>query len=303
MGKLVRAIAGDGNIRIAVADTTDIVERARQIHDLTPVASAALGRTLTAASIIGNDIKEETGSVTIRINGGGPLGSIVVVSDSSGNVRGYVQNANVDLPLKENGKLDVGGAVGTGGMLTVIRDLNMKEPYVGSVQLISGEIAEDFAAYFVESEQTPSACALGVLVDVDRSIKAAGGYIIQLMPGATDEMAERLEKNVAAAGPITSMFSDNMTVKEILEKVLEGYEPRILEECSIEYKCYCSRQRVESALASIGEEELFDIEKEGKPISITCQFCDKVYAFSVDDVKRIRSESVEEETEESDDNT
>ena len=286
----MRAIAGDGFIKITAVETTDIVERARQIHTLTPVATAALGRTMSAASILGEALKETDGSVTVRINGGGPLGSVVVVSDSMGNVRGYVQNGEIDLPLKPNGKLDVGGAVGTDGMLTIIRDMNMREPYVGSVQLVSGEIAEDFAAYFVESEQTPSACALGVLVDVDQSVIAAGGYIVQLLPGASDAIAEGLERNIAASGAITSMLSSGMSLEDIINAVLSGYEPKILEQADIEYRCYCSRERVEAALASIGEEELAEIEKDGKPISVTCQFCDRVYTFDVDEVKRIRKE-------------
>ena len=284
----MRAIAGDGFIKITAVETTDIVERARQIHTLTPVATAALGRTMSAASILGEALKETDGSVTVRINGGGPLGSVVVVSDSMGNVRGYVQNGEIDLPLKPNGKLDVGGAVGTDGMLTIIRDMNMREPYVGSVQLVSGEIAEDFAAYFVESEQTPSACALGVLVDVDQSVIAAGGYIVQLLPGASDAIAEGLERNIAASGTITSMLSSGMSLEDIINAVLSGYEPKILEQADIEYRCYCSRERVEAALASIGEEELAEIEKDGKPISVTCQFCDRVYTFDVDEVKKIR---------------
>ena len=241
MGKLVRAISGDGFIKMTAVETRDIVERARRIHTLTPVATAALGRTLSAASIMGNALKETDGSVTIRINGGGPIGSIVVVSDSEGNVRGYVQNGEVDLPLKENGKLDVSGAVGTDGMLTVIRDMNMREPYVGSVGLISGEIAEDLAAYFVESEQTPAACALGVLVDTDQSVIAAGGYIIQLLPGAPDGIAAGLEQNIMNTGAVTGMLSSGATPEDIVKMVLIGFNPRILETSDVEYRCFCSR--------------------------------------------------------------
>ena len=288
MGKLVRAISGDGYIRMTAVETKDIVERARQIHTLTPVATAALGRTLSAASIMGNALKEIDGSVTVRINGGGPIGSIVVVSDSEGNVRGYVQNGEVDLPLKENGKLDVSGAVGTDGMLTVIRDMNMKEPYVGSVRLISGEIAEDLAAYFVESEQTPAACALGVLVGTDQSVIAAGGYIIQLLPGAPDSAAEGLEQNIMNTGAVTGMLSSGASPEDIINMVLIGFEPRILETSEVEYKCFCSRERVEAVLAGISDDELADIERDGKPVSVTCQFCDKVYEFTIDEIHRIR---------------
>lgn len=295
MGTLVRAIDSEGFIKIAAVDTKDIVERARQIHDLTPVASAALGRTLTATSIIGNEVKEETGSVTVRINGGGPIGSIITVGDSNGNVRGYVQEPHLDLPLKENGKLDVGGAVGCDGLLTVIRDLNMKEPYVGSSQLISGEIAEDFAAYFVQSEQTPSACALGVLVDTDWSILSAGGYVVELLPGAPESIIDDLELNIKEAGSVTAMLSAGLTPEDMIKLVLKGFEPRILSSEEVVYKCYCSRERVEGALISIGEDELAVIEKDGKPISVTCQFCDEVYEFTVDEIKEIRAKAKEEE--------
>lgn len=291
MGRLIHAISGDGFIKMTANDTRDITERARQIHKLTPVATAALGRTMAAASMIGNDIKSEDGSTTVRINGGGPLGSVVVASDHFGNVRGYVQNGEVDIPLKANGKLDVSGAVGTDGMITVIRDVGLKEPYVGSTQLVSGEIAEDFAAYFVESEQIPAACALGVLVDTDQSVIASGGYIVQLLPGAPESYIDTLEQNIVEAGAITGMLSSGMTLENIVKRVLNGFSPRILSECNVEYKCYCSRERVESALISIGDEELFEMEKDGKPISVSCQFCDNIYEFTVDEIKQIRTKA------------
>jgi len=256
MDKLVRGIAGDGFIKIAAVSTKELTEHARQMHKTLPVATAALGRTLAAASIIGNTLKSEDASVTVRINGGGPLGSIVVVSDHLGNVRGYVQNAQVDLPLKANGKLDVGGAVGTDGMLTVIKDLNMKEPYIGSTQLVSGEIAEDMTAYLVESEQCPSACALGVLIDRDQSVLAAGGYIIQLLPGAPDSLAEELEGVIRAVGAVTGMLVEGGTAEDVVNIVLGPFQPHILEKTPIEYKCYCSREKVIGALLSIGAEEL-----------------------------------------------
>ena len=290
MDTLVRAIAGDGYIKIAAVSTRALTERARQIHKTLPVATAALGRTMAAASIIGDSMKEQNGSVTIRINGGGPLGSVVVVSDSMGNVRGYVQAPQVDLPLKSNGKLDVGGAVGTDGMLTVIKDIGLKEPYVGSVQLVSGEIAEDFTAYFVESEQTPAACALGVLVDTDQSVLAAGGYIVQLLPGAPDGLIDRLEQNIVSAGAITGMLMELHTPEAVIRRVLDGFDPKILDETPVEYRCYCSRERVADVLAGIGDEELASIEKEGKPVDVTCQFCDNVYSFSVEDIKALRGE-------------
>ena len=296
MGRLLHAIAGDGYIKMTVNDTRDITERARQIHKLTPVCTAALGRTMAAVSMIGNDIKVDGGSVTVRINGGGPAGSIVVVSDNEGNVRGYVQNSEVDLPLKANGKLDVSGAVGTDGMITVIRDMGMREPYVGSTALVSGEIAEDFAAYFVESEQAPTAVALGVLVDTNQSVIASGGYIVQLLPGAPDSIIDGLEHNIASAGAITGLLSKGMSLEDIVNVILDGFEPRILSESGVAYKCYCSRERVAAALMSIGDEELYEIERDGKPISVTCQFCDKEYSFSVKEIKALREQAKREDT-------
>lgn len=292
MDRIVRAIAGDGNIKITAASTRGLTERARAIHKTLPVVTAALGRTLAATSMIGNSLKEDNASVTVRINGGGPVGSIIAVSDNAGNVRGYAQNPHIDIPLKENGKLDVGGAIGVDGMLTVIKDLNMREPYVGSVQLVSGEIAEDFTAYFAESEQTPTACGLGVLVDTNQSVLAAGGYIVQLLPGAPDSVAEKLEDNVVKAGAVTNMLLGNDNPEMILESILRGFEYEILESDKVQYKCYCSRERVSDVLAGIGKDELEDIKREGKPIEVTCQFCDKVYIFTVDEIEKIqKSES------------
>lgn len=291
MDEIVRAISEDGFIKMAAISTRDMTEKARQIHKTLPVATAALGRTMAATSIIGNTLKGENMSVTVRINGGGPIGSIIVVSDNKGNVRGYVQDPHVDLPLREDGKLNVGGAVGKDGTLTVIKDLNMKEPYVGSTRLVSGEIAEDFTLYLVESEQSPSACALGVLVDVDQSVMASGGYIVQLMPGAPDDLSKKLEDNIVKAGAITSMLSKKMSLEEIINKVLDGFAPKILEHDPVEYKCYCSREKVVGAIAGIGREELESIEKDGKPIEVTCQFCDKVYTFDIDEIKAIKEEA------------
>jgi len=288
MDELVRAIAGDGFIKISAVSTRDLTERARNIHKTLPVVTAALGRTLAAASIMGNSLKVEDGSVTVRINGGGPIGSIIVVSDSQGNVRGYPQNPMVDLPLKPNGKLDVGAAVGRDGTLTVIKDLNMKEPYVGSVQLVTGEIAEDFTYYYVESEQIPAACALGVLVDRDQSVKTAGGYVIQLLPGAPDSLLDRLEQNIAKAGAVTGILQ-NTDAEGMIKLVLEGFEPKILEHTPISYKCYCSEERVSGAIAGIGKDELDEIIKDGKPIEVACQFCEKVYTFPVDKIIEMKN--------------
>lgn len=288
MDELVRAIAGDGFIKISAVSTRDLTERARNIHKTLPVVTAALGRTLAATSIMGNSLKVEDGSVTVRINGGGPIGSMIVVSDSQGNVRGYPQNPMVDLPLKSNGKLDVGAAVGRDGTLTVIKDLNMKEPYVGSVQLVTGEIAEDFTYYYVESEQIPAACALGVLVDRDQSVKTAGGYVIQLLPGAPDSLLDRLEQNIAKAGAVTGILQST-DAEGMIKLVLEGFEPKILEHTPISYKCYCSEERVSGAIAGIGKDELDEIIKEGKPIEVACQFCEKVYTFPVDKIIEMKN--------------
>jgi molecular chaperone Hsp33 len=288
MDEIIRAVSSDGLIKIAAISSKNLTERARQIHKTLTVVTAALGRTMAAASILGNALKEQNGSVTVRINGGGPIGSIIVVSDAEGNVRGTVQNPHVDLPRKPGRKLDVGAAVGKNGMLTVVRDLCLKEPYVGSVQLVSGEIAEDFTAYFTESEQTPAACALGVLVDTDQSVIAAGGYIVQMLPGASDELAARLEENIRNTGAVTTVLQDH-TPEELIRRVLKGFVPRILQRDKVEYRCYCSRAKVVVALSSMTKEELHEMEQEGKPVEVTCQFCDDVYTFSSADLKALQN--------------
>ncbi len=283
MDEIIRAIAADGMIRMTAANTRDMVERMRGIHGMSRVIAAAAGRTLTATSIIGSSLKGEDDSVTVRINGGGPAGTILCVSDSGGNARGYAANSRVELPLKPNGKLDVSGAVGTRGMLTVIKDLNMKEPYVGSVELVSGEIAEDFTSYFASSEQTPSACALGVLVGSDGSVRAAGGYLVQLMPGADDAIAAALEQSILQIGAVTSVL-DGGTAEDLMRMVLVGFDPVLLDRRPVEYRCYCSREKVLAALAGIDRSELEDMRKENKPVEVTCQFCDRVYTFSPDEL-------------------
>jgi len=236
--------------------------------------------------MIGNAMKEEKASVTVRINGGGPAGSIIAVSDSDGNVRGYVQNPRAWLEPKPNGKLDVGGAVGNQGAITVMRDFGFGEPYVGSTGLISGEIAEDFTRYFAESEQTPTAVALGVLVSkADGSVLTAGGYIVQLLPGADPKYAEILERNIAKAGSVTSILMANGTPDALAMAVLEGLEPEIMQRQEITYKCYCDRKRVLGAIASLGEAELQDMEREGKTIEVRCQFCDQIYRFEPSELR------------------
>lgn len=290
MDELLRALSQDGFVKITAVSTRDMTERARNIHKTLPVVTAAVGRTMAAASMMGNAMKEKGASLTVRINGGGPAGTIMVVSDECGNVRSYVQNPQVDIPLKPNGKLDVGGAVGNNGMLTIIRDLGFGEPYHGSTQLVSGEIAEDFAQYFVESEQVPTACALGVLVDRDQSVLAAGGYIVQLLPGAPEETAIALEENVKRAGAVTTMLTE-CTIEEMICRVMEGFNPTILERDEISYKCYCSRERVIEAISGISEKELKQIFDEDHKIEVKCRFCDAIYNFTAEDMEEIRSHS------------
>ena len=278
--QLVRAISKDGFVKAVAVSTRDLTERARQIHKTLPVATAALGRTLAAASMMGNALKGDGASVTLQIKGGGPLGKILAVSDNEGNVRGTVDNPAVDIPLRPDGKLDVGSAVGCDGTLTVIRDLNMKEPYVGSVGLLGGEIAEDLAAYFVESEQIPTACGLGVLVDRDQSVLAAGGYLIQLLPGAGEDVITKVEGGVMAAGSVTGLLRENDDPEAILRRVLSDFELEILEKSPVEYRCYCSRDRMERALISLGPQQLESLIEEQGSAELRCQFCDNVQTFT-----------------------
>ena len=287
--QILRAMTTDGWVKAVAISSRDAVERARQIHTTTPTATAALGRTLTACSMLGNMQKIENGSVTLQIKGGGPLGTILAVSDAVGNVRGYVQNPHVSLLEKYAGKLDVGAAVGTNGLLTVIRDLQMKEPYVGSVELVSGEIGDDVTAYLVQSEQCPSACGLGVLIERDCTVRAAGGFIVQLLPGAPESVVTRLEQAIAATDSVTKMLDAGLTLPEMLQKVTGGMELEFFEPTEIRYKCYCTRSRVESALISLGRKELQQIADEGKPIQVGCQFCDTEYIFTPDEICRILS--------------
>ena len=277
----------DGFVKMVAIRSTELVSRACQIHHTTPNASAALGRALTAASMMGNMQKVDNGSMTLQIRGGGPIGTITVVSDAAGNVRGTVTEPNVPLVEKFPGKLDVGATVGTDGTITVIRDLQMKEPYIGSVQLVSGEIGDDVTAYFVESEQTPTACALGVLVDTDCSVKVAGGYLVQLLPGAPDEVIDAVEAGIKRAGAVTKMLENGMTPEEILTEVCGDLGVLFFENEPVCYKCYCDRHRVEAALISIGREELTQIMEEGKPFPVECQFCDTVYRFTPEDIAQL----------------
>ena len=290
MDQIIRATAADGFVKMAVITARDSVERARQIHGLSPTACAALGRTLCAASLLGQAMKEEDASLTIRINGGGPIGSVVAVSDSAGNMRGYVDAPRCELPLRADGKLDVGGAVGRDGMLTVSRDLGLREPYIGSVALVSGEIAEDMTAYLLESEQVPSACALGVLVDTDRTIRAAGGFLVQLMPGADASLIDRLEENIFLMDQLTTVLDEDGE-RALFEQVLRGFDWHEVGAYPVAYRCPCTRERVERARTVIEPEEREEIAAEGKDVSVSCQFCDRVYVFTPRELVALKRES------------
>ena len=284
---IVRGMSMDGLVKVVAIRSTEMVRRGATLQKTTPNATAAFGRALTAASMMGNMQKVENGSMTLQIKADGPIGTIVCVSDPIGNVRGYVYEPNVPLVEKHPGKLDVGSTVGKNGTLTVIRDLQMKEPYVGSIQLVSGEIADDVTAYFAQSEQTPTACALGVLVDTDLQVKVAGGYLIQLLPGATDETIDLVEKGIQRAGAVTTMLEQGMTPEDILGQVCGDLGVVFMETTEVSYKCYCNRDRVTAALISLGRKELEEIAAEGKEFPVECQFCDEVYRFTPADILHI----------------
>lgn len=293
---LIRVICRDAEIKFTAVRTTELVERARQIHRTLPLATAALGRTLSAASMMGRELKDDNGSVTLQIKGNGSLGTITAVGDCDGCVRGYLQNPAVELPLKPNGHLDVGRGVGR-GYLMVIKDIGVGEPFTGTTALHNGEIAEDITKYFAESEQVPSAVALGVLVDTDQSVKQAGGYIVQLMPGATDEDITRLENNIAAAGAFTSMLEKGMSLEDIAHAVLDGFEIEVLERVPVSYRCGCSHAKVTRALISLGKDELTRLRDEEDGIEVTCQFCDKVYNLTREDIDVLLTAATAKESE------
>ena len=286
-------MTADGYVKAVAVTGRDLVERARNIHTLLPMATAALGRTLLGASMLGDMLKEQKGSLTLQIKGGGPLGTVLAVSDYEGNVRGYVQNPHVELMEKHQGKLDVGAAVGSTGTLTVIKDIGLKEPYVGSVELLGGEIAEDLASYFVESEQIPTACGLGVLVDRDRSVLRAGGYLIQLLPGAPEGIIDRLEKVSMAAGPVTNLLLENDDPESLLRRVMKDFELEILETVPVEYRCYCSRERMAAALVSLGRKQLTELAEDPNGIELTCQFCDSRQRFTPKEIRELLEKASE----------
>ena len=280
MSYILRGTSKNHGIRIFAADTTSMVEEARRLHNTSPVASAALGRALTGSSIMGIMMKGDNDKLTLSINGKGPLGTIVCVADSKGTVKGYVSNPLVDIPSRADGKLDVGSAVGINGLVTIIKDMGMKEPYTGQYPLVNGEIAEDLTAYYAYSEQQPSAIALGVLVDVDYSIKAAGGFIVQLMPEAEEKDIDILEKNLSQITSVSHLIDDGKTPEDLINLVLKDLEPMIYEKIPVSYKCDCSRERIEKALISIGKKDLDEIIKEDKLAEISCHFCNTVYHFN-----------------------
>ena len=289
MGKLVRTISENGGVICIALDSTDIVSKLEKIHQTSAVVTAGLGRLITAASIMGSMLKAKDDSITLRINGKGPAGSLIAVSDYLGNVRGYVTNPVVELPLNKFGKLDVSGAVGKDGNLYVIKDIGLKEPYMGQIPITSGEIAEDITAYYAVSEQIPTACGLGVLVAPDLSVISAGGYLIQLLPGTTDEEINMIEENINKMPPVSTMLKEKMTPEQICFKALEGFNPQILDEMNCSYKCNCTRERVEKALISLGKEELLKIADEGKTETVKCHFCNKAYKFNTNELKELAS--------------
>ncbi len=290
MGKAIRCLTTDATVMAIAMDATDIVARAEQIHKSSAVVTAALGRLLTAGSLMGIMLKNTEDSVTLKVNGGGPAGQLLVVSDGRGNVRGYAQNPVVEIPLKPNGKLDVSGAVGTDGLLYVLRDTGAPEPYVGCTPLVSGELAEDITSYFAGSEQIPTVCALGVLVNPDLTVKAAGGLIVQLLPFCPDSVIDKLEQAVAALPPMTAMLSEGMTPQDILTKALDGFEFDILDTYEPEYRCTCSREKVIGALAAMKDDELRTLPDENGKVETTCSFCDSIYTFTTADLERIIEE-------------
>jgi molecular chaperone Hsp33 len=284
MGKTVRMISSDGTLTAMAIDSADIVETAKDIHSTSAVVTAALGRLLTGASMMGSVLKHEDDTVTLRINGGGPAGSVIAVSDSLGNVKGYVECPDVQLPLNNKGKLDVGGAVGKDGTLTVMKDLGLKEPYVGQIPIVSGEIAEDITSYYAMSEQTPTVCALGVLVDKrNGNVITAGGFIIQLLPTALDDTIDKVEQGLEGIPPVTTMLGEGLTPEQICRKVLPGFELELLDEYSPAYRCDCSKERVSKALITLGKEELLEIAQDEKT-EISCHFCNRKYYFSREEI-------------------
>lgn len=288
--RIIKFLAYEGKVNIICANTSYLVEQARNIHDLSPVATAALGRMLTMASIMGTNMKDVKNSLTIQVKADGPLGSMVVVANNFPKVKGYVQNPLVDLPLNQEGKLDVGGAVGKNGFLNVIKDIGLKEPYIGMVPIVSGEIAQDFTNYFATSEQVPSVVALGVLVD-QKGVRAAGGYLLTLMPDATEVEIKKIEEAMKQVKPISKMLDENMSLEEIAKVVTQDEKVKIIEENIIPvYECDCNKEKFERGLVSLGKQELHTIIEEEEKIETVCHFCNKKYHFSKKELEKILEE-------------
>ena len=287
MSKAIRCLTSDATVMALAIDATDIVAKAEQIHQTSAVVTAALGRLLTAASMMGIMLKNTEDSVTLKVNGSGPTGQLITVSDGRGNVRGYATNPVVEIPLKENGKLDVSGAVGTEGLLYVLRDTGAPEPYVGCTPLVTGELAEDITSYYAVSEQIPTVCALGVLVNPDLTVRAAGGLLIQLLPFCPEDVIDRLEKNIASLPAMTAMLSEGKTPEDIVAHALAGFEYNVIDTYEPEYHCPCSKERVVSAFTTMPVDELRSLPDETGMVKTTCSFCDKVFTFTADDLEEI----------------
>ena len=287
MGKLIRCITSEGAVMVSAVDSTDIVAKAEEIHSTSAVMTAALGRMLTAASMMGKMLKGEKSSISLKIDGNGPAGGITVAADSTGNVRGYAQNPVVEIPFKPNGKLDVSGAVGTDGNLYIVKDLGMKEPYNGFVPIVSGEIAEDITSYYATSEQIPTVCALGVLVNPDLTVKKAGGYILQLLPFTEDEIITKIEQNLARVKPVTQLLDEGMDIEDIVRDVLQGFDVEVIYEQEVEYKCKCAKEKVEATLQGLGAKELSEMAADLPSVDVKCHFCNTTYSFSKNDIEKI----------------
>ena len=290
---MIRATAADGQIRAFAATTKEMVETAKNAHNTSPIATAALGRLMTAAAMMGSDLKGEGELLTLRIEGDGPIGGLLVTADGKGDVKGYAFNPDVMLPPNAQGKLDVGGSLGL-GVLSVIKDIGLKEPYVGQTQLITGEIAEDLTYYFATSEQVPSSVALGVLMNKDNTVRQAGGFIIQLLPGASDEIIDKIEAKLSGISSITALLNAGKTPEEILTDILGEFGLEILKKMPVQFHCDCERSRVEKAIISIGRKEIQDMIDEGKEIEVNCQFCNKHYKFSVDELGEMLKKATRE---------
>ncbi|MGN0607356.1 MAG: Hsp33 family molecular chaperone HslO [Oscillospiraceae bacterium] len=288
MGILKRAISADASVVAAFLDATDIVSEIEKIHKTSAVVTAGLGRLSIACSLIGYSLKGEDDSVTVRMDGGGATGVLIAVADSRGNVKSYVSNPVVEIPLNSYGKLDVAGAIGKNGTLSVIKDLGLKEPYSGTIPIVSGEVAEDIASYFATSEQIPTVCGLGVLVNPDLTVNVAGGYLVQLLPFADEKCIDILEKNINKMPSVTQMMSDGLNAEDIVLKLLDGLEPNILDEAKVSYRCDCSRERVSRALVSLGNDELQAMADEGKNTEVCCHFCNKKYEFTPAEILELK---------------